>query len=105
MAWTTFNTGSLDFAQLKTLLTDLTDPGNAPPTDEEVYKVLYEADRKDGEMDGVVKKVELLYAISIWYTMVRVMRRDTTPVWSLFLLLSLSFTFAPQSRRRAFPKQ
>ena len=70
MDWTTFNAGSLEFSQLKTLLTDLTDPGNAPPTDEEVSKVLYDADRTDGEMDGRVKKVELMYAISLWYTMV-----------------------------------
>lgn len=63
--------GHLEFAELKTLLTDLTDPGEPPPTDKEVSQVLYEADRKDGEVEGSLKKVELMYAISLWYTMVK----------------------------------
>ena len=67
----TDKTGQLEMAQLKNLLTDLTDPSDAPPTDKEVSQVMYEADRKGGEMDGGVKKVELLYAISLWYTMLK----------------------------------
>ena len=45
----------------------VTDPGDPPPTDKEVSQVLYEADRKDGEMDGNLKKTELMYAISLWW--------------------------------------
>lgn len=63
--------GYLEFAELKVLLTDLTDPGEPSPTDKEVSQVLYEADRRDGELEGSLKKVELMYAISLWYTMVK----------------------------------
>lgn len=72
--------GSLEFAQLKVLLTDLTDPDEPPPSDTEVSQVMYEADRKDGEVDGGLKKVELMYAISLWYTMVK--HRKAPPVVS-----------------------
>lgn len=74
--------GHLEFAQLKTLLTDLTDPGEPPPTDKEVSQVLYEADRKGGEMEGSLKKVELMYAISLWYTMLK--QRKDKPQKSMF---------------------
>eukprot|EP00740_Mantoniella_antarctica_P017088 CAMPEP_0181370600 /NCGR_PEP_ID=MMETSP1106-20121128/13524_1 /TAXON_ID=81844 /ORGANISM="Mantoniella antarctica, Strain SL-175" /LENGTH=201 /DNA_ID=CAMNT_0023487427 /DNA_START=242 /DNA_END=847 /DNA_ORIENTATION=- len=67
----TGRTGQLAFAELKVLLTDLTDPDEPPPSDKEVKQVMYEADRKDGEVDGSLKKVELMYAISLWYTMVK----------------------------------
>ena len=84
----TDRTGQLEFAQLKNLLTDLTDPEEKPPTDEEVSRVLYEADRKDGEMDGGIKKVELLYAISLWYTMLRHRKPPPVSVKSMFPTVS-----------------
>jgi len=63
--------GFLSKEQLKVLLTDLCDPDTAPPDEKEVNHILYEADRKDGELDGNIKKTELMYAISLWYTMVK----------------------------------
>eukprot|EP01010_Urceolus_cornutus_P000598 NODE_1116_length_1099_cov_251.280000_g853_i0.p2 GENE.NODE_1116_length_1099_cov_251.280000_g853_i0~~NODE_1116_length_1099_cov_251.280000_g853_i0.p2 ORF type:complete len:192 (+),score=43.56 NODE_1116_length_1099_cov_251.280000_g853_i0:126-701(+) len=61
----TNNSGALNFAELKELLTTLND-GN-PPADSEVQWVLERADiLKDGEVD----KPELTAAISLWYTKV-----------------------------------
>mmetsp|Transcript_32772 Transcript_32772/g.77242 ORF Transcript_32772/g.77242 Transcript_32772/m.77242 type:complete len:199 (-) Transcript_32772:92-688(-) len=57
--------GKLEFEDLKHMLTDLND-GVAPP-DSEVEHVLKKADSKDGQEDGAVSRMEVVYAVAIWY--------------------------------------
>jgi len=71
----TNKSGSLEREQLKALMTDLVEGDNPAPNDKEVSKVLYEADRKDGSMDGSINKTELMYAISLWYNMIEEKRK------------------------------
>jgi len=63
----TDRSGKLEFADLKRMLTDLNE-GNEPP-DSEVMHVLKKADSKDGEEDGAVSRMEVVYAVAIWYTL------------------------------------
>lgn len=66
----TNKSGQLERDQLKNLMTDLCGE-EEPPTDKEVSQVLYEADRKDGQVSGTLHKTELMYAISLWYNMLK----------------------------------
>mmetsp|Transcript_40982 Transcript_40982/g.82071 ORF Transcript_40982/g.82071 Transcript_40982/m.82071 type:complete len:198 (+) Transcript_40982:181-774(+) len=57
--------GKLEFDDLKRMLTDLND--GVPPPDAEVQHVLKKADSKDGQEDGAVNRMEVVYAVAIWY--------------------------------------
>mmetsp|Transcript_65025 Transcript_65025/g.135549 ORF Transcript_65025/g.135549 Transcript_65025/m.135549 type:complete len:198 (-) Transcript_65025:106-699(-) len=57
--------GKLEFEDLKKMLTDLND--GVPPADSEVEHVLKKADSKDGQEDGAVNRMEVVYAVAIWY--------------------------------------
>jgi len=66
----TNKSGQLERDQLKNLMSDLCE-NEDPPTEHEVSQVLYEADRKDGDVSGALHKTELMYAISLWYNMLK----------------------------------
>jgi len=66
--------GSLEFADLKLMLTDLND--GVPPDDEEVSLILRKADEKDGEANGYLSRMEVIYAVAIWYARVEVRMQE-----------------------------
>ncbi|KAK3235447.1 hypothetical protein CYMTET_54340 [Cymbomonas tetramitiformis] len=60
-------TGTLSREELKEFLQDLND--GEPPSDSDLEQVLRFADGKDGVIDGVIKPTEIVFAVSIWYSM------------------------------------
>mmetsp|Transcript_41669 Transcript_41669/g.131346 ORF Transcript_41669/g.131346 Transcript_41669/m.131346 type:complete len:98 (+) Transcript_41669:442-735(+) len=60
--------GKLEFEDFKKLLTDLND--GIPPSDQEVKQVMDKADGKDGKVEGALGRMDILYAVGVWYSYV-----------------------------------
>ncbi|EKX35420.1 hypothetical protein GUITHDRAFT_118437 [Guillardia theta CCMP2712] len=64
----TDHSGKLEFEDFKKLLTDLND--GIPPSDQEVKQVMDKADGKDGKVEGALGRMDILYAVGVWYSYV-----------------------------------
>uniref|UniRef100_A0A7S0R6X3 EF-hand domain-containing protein n=1 Tax=Pyramimonas obovata TaxID=1411642 RepID=A0A7S0R6X3_9CHLO len=70
----TNKSGVLEPDQLKALLTDLND--GVAPSPEELHWVISTTDKRDGVLEGTINKAEVMFAISLWYSVLDETQED-----------------------------